>query len=124
MKRDMDLIRNLLLAVENSPDARLRWSPKLEGYTEEEIAEHFRLGFDAGLFDGTKFQPLSGPPQFASIALTWSGHEFLDTVRDPEIWEQTKAGAAKLGSLSLGMLAEIAAGYLKAKAASLGLPML
>ncbi|MCK0551051.1 DUF2513 domain-containing protein [Pseudomonas syringae] len=31
--------------------------------------------------------------------LTYKGHEFLDTVRDEEIWRRTKAGGVGLGLL-------------------------
>jgi hypothetical protein len=26
--------------------------------------------------------------------LTWDGHEFLDAIRDPEVWRRTKEGVA------------------------------
>lgn len=124
MKRDMDLIRELLLKVEASVSARLSSTPEIEGRTETEVAEHLRLAFDAGLLEGAQLKLLSGPPQFGNIGLTWSGHEFLDKVRDPEIWENTKAGAAKVGTFSLSLLGELAIGYAKAKAQALGLPMM
>ena len=124
MKRDMDLIRKLLLAVEESPDPALRKLPAFDGCSEDRLAEHARLAFQSGLLEGTSFQPLSGPPQFANITLTWSGHEFLERTRDPEIWAQTKTAASKVGLFSLPLLLELAAGYMKAKASSLGIPMI
>lgn len=124
MKRDMDLIRQIMLAVETSNGPTIRKLPPFDDRSEEVIAEHARLAFDAGLLEGTKFQPLSGPPQFANIGLTWRGHEFLEQTRDPEIWEKTKVAAGKVGSSSLPLLMELAAGYVKAKAASLGIPMM
>jgi len=47
------------------------------------------------------------------LRLTFSGHEFLDTIRDPEVWRRTKAGALKVGGLSVALLKTIATGYLK-----------
>lgn len=55
--------------------------------------------------------------------LTWQGHEFVDEVRDPEIWRKTKEGAEKVGSWSIKLLGELAAGFVRAKAAELGLPL-
>ncbi|RMU13536.1 DUF2513 domain-containing protein, partial [Pseudomonas savastanoi] len=43
--------------------------------------------------------------------LTYKGHEFLDTVRDEEIWRRTKAGAEKAGGVGLGLLLEIDKAY-------------
>ena len=124
MKRDMDLIRKLLLEVETSPGPALRKTPKFEGFSEDVIAEHVRLAFEAGLLEGAHLKLLSGPPQFANIALTWNGHEFLDATRSPEIWEKTKAVAAKVGSTSMKLMFEIATGYAKAELSRLGVPMI
>ena len=55
--------------------------------------------------------------------ITWAGHEFLDTVRDPEIWRKTKNGADQLGSWTIKILADMASGYVRAKAQELGLPL-
>jgi hypothetical protein len=61
--------------------------------------------------------------EFVDLKLTWSGYEFLDKIRDPEIWRQTKAGASKVGVWSVAMLGELAVGFAKAKAAELGIPL-
>ena len=45
--------------------------------------------------------------------LSWRGHEFLDTVRNPEIWRETKIGIAKIGGASAEFVWEIAKGYVK-----------
>lgn len=47
--------------------------------------------------------------------LTWQGHDFLDKVRDPEIWHATKEGAKKAGGFSLELLGALAKGFLKKK---------
>jgi hypothetical protein len=49
----------------------------------------------------------------AAKRLTWSGHEFLDNVRDPEIWRRTKEGADKVGGFSLEVLGASAKGFIK-----------
>lgn len=46
--------------------------------------------------------------------LTWEGHEFLDTVRSPEVWRRTKEAAGKVGGVSITILAEIARATAKA----------
>lgn len=45
------------------------------------------------------------------LQLTWQGHEFLETVRDPEVWARTKEGAQKAGNFGLQFVVEIAKAY-------------
>lgn len=45
--------------------------------------------------------------------LTWSGHDFLDTVRDPEVWKRTKSGASKIGGLAFEGMKNMAMAYAK-----------
>jgi len=52
--------------------------------------------------------------------LTMEGHDFLDTVRDPEIWRRTKQGATKAGGWTIGLLAEFGRAVLKQKAKEYG----
>lgn len=40
--------------------------------------------------------------------LTWSGHEFLDTVRDSKVWSETKSITSKFSSVPLKMISDIA----------------
>ncbi|MBD2841317.1 DUF2513 domain-containing protein [Erythrobacter rubeus] len=55
--------------------------------------------------------------------MTWEGHEFLDKVRDPEIWRKTKKGASELNSWGVKLIGEMATGYIRAKATELGIPL-
>lgn len=46
MKRDMELVRKILLAVEESDDARRRgMRPKIDGYQDDVIQAHVGLLF-------------------------------------------------------------------------------
>ena len=62
-------------------------------------------------------------PQRGLVRITWEGHEFLDKVRDPEIWKKTKDGASRLNSWGVKLVGELASGYIRAKATELGLPL-
>ncbi|OHD00876.1 MAG: hypothetical protein A2885_13290 [Sphingopyxis sp. RIFCSPHIGHO2_01_FULL_65_24] len=125
MKRDMDLVRELLLAIEDDPSRRLARLPDLQGRTKAVVLEHVQLCVDAGLIEAQFFKAMNPRDAMAhDIRLTWTGHEFLDATRSPEIWTKTKAGAAKVGSTSMKLLFEIASGYAKAELARLGVPML
>ncbi|MDF2900348.1 MAG: hypothetical protein K0Q62_407 [Phenylobacterium sp.] len=43
--------------------------------------------------------------------LTFRGHEFLDTIRDPEVWRLTQEGAAKAGGAGVQFLWELGKAY-------------
>lgn len=122
MKRDMDLVRLLLLRIEQEGSPALRNVPEVEGFDEATVAHHISLMLQAGLvtaIDASSFDGLA----YLEIKMTWHGHEFLETIRDPEIWQSTKAGAAKVGSWSIGIIAELAKAAVVAKAQSLGFPI-
>ena len=61
-----------------------------------------------------------GPGQDGTIqkfgGLRWTGHEFLETIRDPDVWRMTKQGASQVGGLSLDFMKQLATAYLKQKA--------
>jgi hypothetical protein len=117
MKRDMDKVRGVLLALEadDQPFFMTYDTPALGGTDDGgETVEYIMLLHSAGFLESS---------QRSVYRLTWAGHEFLDSVRDPDIWRQTKEGAGKVGSWSMKLLGELAAGYAKAKAIQLGLPI-
>ncbi|HTT46912.1 MAG TPA: DUF2513 domain-containing protein, partial [Pseudolabrys sp.] len=96
-------------AVTISPD-----SPKIavEGYNEEAIAYHLSLLQERGLIEVPDGQPMIG---IVFTRLTWEGHDFLDAVRDPEIWQKTKQGADAIGSFSFDLVKQLAIGLIKTK---------
>lgn len=101
MKRDMDLIRAILLVVESYPSG---FAPKIEipGYTQEEINYHAFLLGEAGLArvcDMTNHDSTS--PEAIITQLTWAGHEFLDSARENQIWNQAKDLINKVGGASI-----------------------
>lgn len=117
MKRDMDKVRGVLLALEanSGPFLMTMDTPPLGGTEDgQETVEYILMLHSAGFLESS---------QRSVYRLSWAGHEFLDSVRDPEIWRQTKEGAGKVGAWSMKLLGELAVGYAKAKAVQLGLPV-
>lgn len=116
MKRDMNLIRSLLLEVEGEEP-----KPDLTKYSEEQQVYHCALLIEAGLVDGAVVPNEIGYPAATSIIkLTWAGHEFLDAARDEESWQKTTQRIAKAGgSFTIPILTEILTQYVKQK---LGFP--
>ncbi|EAG0857908.1 DUF2513 domain-containing protein [Listeria monocytogenes] len=44
--------------------------------------------------------------------ITWSGHQFLDNIRDDEVWKRTKKTVSKFSSVSVSLLSTIASNIL------------
>lgn len=119
MTRDMELIRELLLRLEDisSPNAILHISPDdeevaIEGYNPDQIEYHLDLLKERGLIECPGTQPMIG---ITYRRLTWEGHDFLDAVRDPEIWRKTKKGTEAMGSFTFDLVKELAIGLVKKK---------
>ena len=101
MKRDMALIRMMLLAVEANPHG---FAPKIEipGYTQEQIGYHAILLGEAGLAEVLDMTAMSNESPEGSVGrLTWAGHEFLDASRDNQIWNQARDMIGKAGGATL-----------------------
>jgi hypothetical protein len=111
----MDLVRDILLEIDKTPELDgSRWVPgeniTIEGHSREELAYHLNMLVEAGFIRGeyTMDAPLISK-------LTWQGHEFLDNVRDPDIWSKTKERAKKLSAIGLALLGELAKAEIKKK---------
>jgi Hypothetical protein (DUF2513) len=118
MKRDMDLIRELLLRIE-ALDIDAGSVHMLEIYKEplahqgddpNKIYYNMRLLMEAGFVAQTSTQ---GADSFMVTGLTWVGHDFLDSIRDPVIWKKTKDGVKAAGGFTVSLLAELAKGLIK-----------
>ncbi len=118
MRRDMDKVRSVMLALEadDSPFMMTMDTPAI-GDTEDgrETVEYIVMLHSAGFLESS---------QRSVYRISWTGHEFLDSVRDPEIWQKTKEGASKVGSWSMKLLGDLAVGFARAKAQQLGLPII
>jgi hypothetical protein len=100
MKRDMDLVREILLAVEGNPSGYMPCELKIDGYSEETIAYHTCLLKEADLIDGEESECPAGR-QVIPSRLTWAGHEFLDASKEPSRWKEAREAIGKIGGASL-----------------------
>lgn len=97
MKRDMQLIRMVMLAAEKTKDPYELVDPKFEGHNETEISYHIALLDDAGLLHGQNRSAI-GVFRWSAGALTWAGHEFVEAIRDEDNWKEALAITAKSGN--------------------------
>ena len=98
MKRDLNLIRGILLDIENAPAGETVHGFEFEGKSAPEIAEHVNLLLDTGFIEGTVARNSMGiAAHFVVIRLTWPGHEFLAKARNATIWKKVMSQAEEKG---------------------------
>ena len=99
MKRDMDLIRRILLHVEQEQKGEDRCEIHLDhfkGYSKDELKYNIRLLMSAGYLDfGDVTTQDWNTYQIGFIS--WEGHEFLDSVRSDGVWSEVRKKVSKLG---------------------------
>lgn len=107
MKRDMEIIRTILL---NAEDGKYGYGQpiRLEGHSDQVCAYHVALMLDAGLVDGEVLKTSECPYAAAMIhRLTSAGHDFCDGIRQDTIWNKAKRHIIKPGvSYGLPVLIE------------------
>jgi hypothetical protein len=114
MKRDMDLIRTMLLTIEANEHGFVN-NIEIEGYTQEEIGYHAYLLGQAGLANVSNVPVRSESPRAIIRNLTWEGHEFLDATRENSIWNQAKDKINKIGGATLPIWTALLTELLKQK---------
>jgi hypothetical protein len=98
MKRDMDLVRKILLAMEENPDGFFNGIPAIKGYSADQVGYHVYLMLQAGLVEGSDVTPCGRQsPVAIPSCLTWQGHEFLDACRNERVWAKAKEKLKLIG---------------------------
>lgn len=98
MKRGIELIRAILLKVEEIPIGQTISSPlEINEYDENVVAEHVRLLHEKGYIDARIVEEfdsydLVGSPQVESYMITRllnDGHDFIADTKNPTVWKKT-----------------------------------
>lgn len=109
MKRDWDIVREILIKLEELGDANsfLR-DEDVNGYDRALVAFHMHLLDEAGLIKAGCGR-VPGGWSCQANCMTWRGYEFLDHIRQDRIWNRVKSTAREKGlSLSLDLIAKLA----------------
>ena len=103
MKRDMDLIRMILIQQETGEAP-----PALAEYPENQVVYNVALMKDTGLLDAVILSDENGLLcTGAIIRMTWAGHDFLDAARDDSLWRKAKENVIRpSASWTFGILLE------------------
>ena len=114
MKRDLDIVRNLLLAIEAQSVAETNRAFAPSGFVQEDLEAHMPLLIDRQLIEAKDWSTLK-TRGWGMVRLTWEGHDFLDSVRDPEVWRKTKEGLDAAGGFTFELMKSLAKGLVKKK---------
>lgn len=116
MKLDHDLVRCVLLAIEESED--------INGINENELLDYLKKygNYDnrnniaytvsklkeASFITGDVRWTSNSPTWIMAGNLTYDGHKFLDNIRDDKVWRDTKKIFSKFSSVSLSLVSSVA----------------
>ncbi|MGG1480446.1 DUF2513 domain-containing protein [Bacillus smithii] len=117
MKRDMELVRQLLFLIEAQEDTHSELKIPSE-MDKNIVVYHLKLMQQAGLTENN-IQYASDEPMWIYSQLTWEGHDFLDAIKNDNIWSKTKEAikskGLEIGQISFGVLKDFAVLKVKEK---------
>jgi hypothetical protein len=114
----MDLVRELMLkleAMDCDHNSVYIFEPgdsalAVDGYTDDEISYHLSLITEARWIE-SRGSKITNSFMFSRLSL--AGHDFVDSVRSPEVWTKTKKGAEAAGGFTVDLLKDLAKGFIK-----------
>lgn len=98
MKRDMELIRKLLIEIENG---NLR--PEMDGVERNAVNYHLGLMKQRGLIEAIVHYSKRGveamdvPDSVIVKSMTWEGHDFIEAISNDTKWTKVKSFLAESG---------------------------
>ncbi len=105
MKRDDDLIRNLLFEAEETDEASIIVDFDSDtGEFDEKRHHHAQLLLDAGYF--------AEVGEYC-YRLTNDGHDYLISIKDESVWNNTRNVANRMGGVALPLMKDIAISLVK-----------
>lgn len=102
MKRDLDLVREILSEIEDHDPNRF-FVVKVDGHSTDEVAYHVMLLDEADYIEAQSI-PTTDGMIWKARRLTWAGHEFLEAARDDTRWSHAKVVMKEKGG---GMAFEV-----------------
>lgn len=114
MKLNHDCVRSVLLAIEDTEfedSITIDYlKNKLNDFSEEEIIYTCLKLHEANYIEAITVPRLKShlPGINRILQITWDGHQFLDTIRDNEVWSTTKTVLSKVSSASLTFASSVA----------------
>ena len=114
MKLNYDCVRSVLLTVEKSKtiDEELNLNPltveQLPKYEDNEILYTIEKLKEAGYINAALQFAAGHFIDGAVSSTTYSGHEYLDNIREPDVWRKVKAMLKNAGATTLPLISQAA----------------
>ena len=118
MKLNYDCVRSVLLTVEKSKtiDEELNINPvtvetifeQLPKYEDSEILYTIEKLKEAGYINAALHFAAGHFIDGTVSSITYSGHEYLDNIREPEVWRKVKAMLKNAGATTLPLISQAA----------------
>jgi hypothetical protein len=103
MQRNPELIRHILLKIEELPFPNQYMSFQFKDYKDLEITYHVTLLTESDLVEA-EAHPYSCFDEWSNVRLTWQGHELTDLIRDEKRWQQALEKTGQTGSVNFEIL--------------------
>ena len=118
MKRDMDLVRLILLEIEERYRSTAIYNLTIDGYDTETVAYHCKILDEAGLISDYKAKYADNEIYVFGVGpLTWDGNDFLEKIRDDSRWKKVKDTISQKGlPLAIDTIKSIANAIISAAA--------
>jgi len=98
MKRDMELIRKIMINIQDGD-----LSGGVLGYDDDTVNYHKALLEDKGLIEADVHYSSRGdkPPDIPDMVMinrmTWEGHDFIDAIKNEDKWNKIKGFLKQAG---------------------------
>ena len=121
MKRDLDLIREIMLVLEdkmeygkNFKSTQLIEVIQDKTLSAEKLAYHVGLLVENDFIKAKEYKYQSGEPtDYLINTITAQGQDFIDTIRQDTTWNKIKDKSSNIGGFTLSLLVDIGKEYLK-----------
>ena len=120
MKRDMDLVRAILLVIKENEAARVdqleiskglkKMFPNGPTWRGEQLIEHVQMMKEADLVEANIISPMRRGGAFTGLRMTWHGQDFIADARKEGVWKKVRE---KYGDMSLAVLKQVLAELVK-----------
>lgn len=119
MKLNIDCMRDVLLIIEQCGYQEMPSFQKivdlLPDYSSDDISYSCEKLYEAEFIDAVHKNYMCGQCPIIKIKnITYSGHQFLDDIRNDNNWGKVKEIASSVGSISVNAISQIATSVISA----------
>lgn len=110
MRLKPECVRDVLLHLEENlslNDFILTNNINLQEYSHEDIVYTVKKLMEANYINA-QFHGYDNEINYQISSITWDGHQFLDNIRDNNIWKNTKEILSNFSSTSINIMQKVA----------------